>query len=82
MFIFGFFTQDGAALVLGYFRSSRWDWADARKMGVMGSLTREQTARNSGPLLQYLRSFALSAVMKFPGAYEKDMVLFTPHHGS
>ena len=36
MFIFGFFTQDGAALVLGYFRSSRWDWGDTGKMEGMG----------------------------------------------
>ena len=40
MFIFGLFTQDGASLVLGYFRSSRWDWGDAGKMGVMGGMGR------------------------------------------
>jgi len=34
------FTQDGASLVLGYFRSSRWDWGDAGKMGGMGAMGR------------------------------------------
>src|SRR5437016_2268471 len=30
------FTQDGASLVLGYFRSSRWDWGDGGKDGSYG----------------------------------------------
>src|SRR5437016_2268473 len=72
MFIFGLLPRTALRLSWAIFVRPAGTGEMAGKMGVMGSLTREQTARNSGPLLQYLRSFALSAVMKCPGPYGQN----------